>query len=85
MESEEGTVEVPMNDVSQVALFGPVSVTTPALHVLMEKEIPVSWFSTGGWFLGHTVGTGSGNVAVREAQYRAAFSVAEAWPSRAGS
>ncbi len=75
VESEEGTVEVPMNDVSQVALFGPVSVTTPALHVLMEKEIPVSWFSTGGWFLGHTVGTGSGNVAVREAQYRAAFSV----------
>lgn len=34
----------------------------------------MSWFSTGGWFLGHTVGTGNGNVAVREAQYRAAFS-----------
>ena len=63
-----------MIDVSQVALFGPVSVTTPALHALMRAEIPVSWFSTGGWFLGHTIGTGNGNVAVREAQYKTAFS-----------
>lgn len=73
VETKEETVEVPLIDVSQVALFGPVSVTTPALHALMRAEIPVSWFSTGGWFLGHTVGTGNGNVAVREAQYRAAF------------
>ena len=73
VETKEETVEVPMIDVSQVALFGPVSVTTPALHALMNAEIPVSWFSTGGWFLGHTVGTGNGNVAVRQAQYQAAF------------
>jgi len=66
-------VEVPLIEVSQVSLYGPVSVTTPALHTLMRAEIPVSWFTTGGWFLGHTVGTGNGNVAVREAQYRAAF------------
>ena len=74
VESKKESVEVPMIDVSQVALFGPVSVTTPALHALMRAEIPVSWFSTGGWFLGHTFGTGSRNVAVREAQYRTAFS-----------
>ena len=74
VETEEEPVSVPMISVSQVALFGPVSVTTPALHALMRADIPVSWHSTGGWFLGHTVGTGSGNVAVREAQYRTAFS-----------
>ena len=74
VESDDDTVEVPIIDVSQVALFGPVSVTTPALHALMRAEISVSWFSTGGWFLGHTIGTGNGNVAVREAQYQAAFS-----------
>ena len=73
VETKEETVEVPLIDVSQVDLFGPVSVTTPALHALMNAEIPVSWFSTGGWFLGHTVGTGNGNVAVRQAQYQAAF------------
>ena len=74
VETQDDKVRVPMISVSQGALFGPVSVTTPALHALMRAGIPVSWFSTGGWFLGHTVGTGNGNVAVREAQYRAAFS-----------
>ncbi len=73
VETEEDSMEVPMIDVSQVVLLGPVSITTPALHALMSNEIPVSWFSSGGWFLGHTFGTGNGNVAVREAQYHGAF------------
>ena len=65
--------EVPLVEVSDVAIYGPASVTTPALHSLMREEIPVSWFTSGGWFVGHTVGTGHRNVTVREAQYRAAF------------
>ena len=65
--------EVPLVEVSDVAIYGPASVTTPALHALMQEEIPVSWFTSGGWFVGHTVGTGHRNVTVREAQYRAAF------------
>ena len=73
VETEDGVLEVPMIHVSQVSVYGPVSVTTPALHALMRAEIPVSWFSTGSWFLGHTVGTGHGNVDVRQAQYRTAF------------
>lgn len=73
VEIEESKVETPIMDVSQVSLFGPVSVTTPALHEMMRADIPVSWFSTGGWFLGHTVGTGNKNVMVREAQYRYTF------------
>lgn len=72
VEADEQKAEVPLIDVSQVALVGPVGVTTPALHALMRAEVPVSWMSTGGWLLGHTVGTGSRNVAVREAQFRMA-------------
>ena len=73
VEADEQTpVEAPLIDVSQVALIGPVGVTTPTLHALMRAGIPVSWMSTGGWLLGHTVGTGAKNVAVREAQFRAA-------------
>ena len=73
VETEDGALEVPLIQVSQVSVYGPVSVTTPALHALMRAEIPVSWFSTGAWFLGHTFGTGHGNVDVRQAQYKAAF------------
>jgi len=74
VDADGEAVAIPMVHVSQVSLFGPVSITTPALHALMRQNKAVSWFSTGGWFLGHTIGTGNGNVAVREAQYRAAFS-----------
>lgn len=60
-------------EVSQLALMGNVYVTTPTLHALMEREITVSWMSYGGWFIGHTIGTGHKNVELRTAQYRASF------------
>ncbi len=60
-------------DVSQVVLMGNVYITTPALHELMRREIPVTWYSYGGWFVGHTTGTGHKNVELRTAQYRASF------------
>ncbi len=60
-------------DVSQVVVMGNVYVTTPTLHELMRREIPVTWHSFGGWFLGHTAGIGHKNVELRTAQYRASF------------
>ena len=56
-------------DVSQVAVFGNVYITTPALHELMRHNIPLSWHSFGGWLMGHTIGTGHKNVELRTAQY----------------
>lgn len=64
---------VRLMDVSQVALMGNVYLTTPTLQELMLREIPVTWHSFGGWFLGHTVGLGHKNVELRTAQYRASF------------
>lgn len=60
-------------DVSQVVLMGSVYMTAPTLHELMAREIPVSWHSFGGYFLGHTIGTGHKNVEIRTAQYKASF------------
>ena len=62
-----------LGEVSQLVLRGNVYVTTPALQELMVREIPVSWHSHGGWFSGHTIGTGHKNVEIRTAQYRASF------------
>ncbi len=62
-------------DVSQVVVMGNVYVTTPCLQELMGRGIPVSWHSFGGWFIGHTIGTGHKNVELRTAQYRASFEV----------
>lgn len=60
-------------DVSQLVLQGGVYLTGPALHELMAREIPVTWLSHGGWFLGHTVSLGHKNVELRSAQFRASF------------
>ena len=60
-------------DVSQLVLFGNVYVTTPVLNELMSRGITISWHSFGGWFMGHSVGTGHKNVELRTAQYRASF------------
>ena len=67
------TTKVRLIDVSQLVLFGNVGLTTPCLHELFQRDIPVSWHSYGGWFLGHTIGTGHKNVELRTAQYRASF------------
>ena len=60
-------------DISQLVVMGNVYVTTPTLHELMRRNIPVTWQSYGGWFLGHTIGAGHANVELRTAQYRGSF------------
>ncbi|MDE0212154.1 MAG: CRISPR-associated endonuclease Cas1 [Boseongicola sp.] len=72
-DEELGETTVRLNDVSDVALFGNVSITAPALATLMDREIPVAFLSHGGWFRGVTHGIGHRNVEVRTAQYRNSF------------
>lgn len=70
---DQATQTVRLIDVSQLVLMGQIYVTTPTLHELMSREIPISWHSFGGWFIGHTVGTGHKNVELRTAQYQTSF------------
>jgi CRISPR/Cas system-associated endonuclease Cas1 len=44
--------EVRLRDLSHVALFGNIQVSTQAIQSLCELEIPVTYFSMGGWFYG---------------------------------
>jgi CRISPR-associated endonuclease Cas1/CRISPR-associated protein Cas4 len=73
IQGEEQKTEVALGDISELVLHGPVALTTPALGALLREEIPVTYASSSGWVLGHTVSTGHKNVAIRLAQYRAAF------------
>lgn len=70
---DEKVASARLQDVSQLVLQGGVYLTAPALHELMAREVPVTWLSHGGWFLGHTVGLGHKNVELRTAQYRTSF------------
>ena len=64
--------EVRMRDVSHVALFGNIQISTQAIQSLCEMEIPVTYFSMGGWFYGITRGHGLKNVFQRIEQFRLA-------------
>jgi len=70
---DEPAASARLIDISQLVLMGNIYVTTPTLHELMRREIPVTWSSYGGWFLGHTQGLGHKNVELRTAQYRGSF------------
>jgi CRISPR-associated protein Cas1 len=70
---KEKIAEARLVDISQIGLFGHSTITTPVLHECLRRNIPVTYLSYGGWFMGHTVGTGDKNVETRTAQYRASF------------
>jgi CRISPR-associated protein Cas1 len=56
-------------DVDQVCVFGRgVRITTPAIHTLMSYDIPVLFFSGGGWFKGITTGLPGKDVELRRRQ-----------------
>lgn len=74
VEDGEGhSTRVRLVDVGSVVVMGNVYITTPTLHELMRRQVPVSWHGYGGWFMGTTGGMGHNNVELRTAQYRASF------------
>ena len=73
---DEKVATARLAETSQVVLMGSIYITAPCLQELMWRGIPVTWYSHGGWFYGHTVGNGHKNVELRTAQYRASFDAA---------
>jgi len=59
-------------ETSQVCVFGNVQITTQALQEMLTRDIPVVYFTTGGWFYGITHGLSHKNVELRRAQFSAA-------------
>ena len=71
-EKEKVLEEVRLRDLSHVALFGNIQISTQAIQALCELEIPVTYFSMGGWFYGITRGHALKNVFLRMEQFRLA-------------
>jgi CRISPR-associated endonuclease Cas1 len=65
--------EARLEEISQVALFGPVAISTPAIHELIQRGISVNYHSAGGWFIGRTEGMWHKNVDLRTFQYQKSF------------
>ncbi len=59
-------------ETSQVSVFGNVQITTQALREMCFRNIPLSFFSAGGWFYGLAHGMSHKNVELRRFQFDAA-------------
>jgi CRISPR-associated protein Cas1 len=64
--------EIRLKDVSQLNLFGAVQVSTQAIQALLQEDIPLAYFSFGGWFHGMTQAVGLKNILWRREQFRKA-------------
>ena len=60
--------QVALVQVSQVIVFGNISITTPALQLLLREGIEVVLLSRTGRFYGRLIGEQNGNGALRVAQ-----------------
>ncbi len=64
--------DVRLCDLSQVALFGHVQISSEAVHALLDAGIPLTFFTSGGWFKGMSTGLPSKNIELRRRQFAAA-------------
>ncbi len=68
---DKRSVEVPLIKISQVVVSGDVTLTTPALHTLLERGIEVCFLSMYGHFRGRLSPPVAKNALLRREQYRA--------------
>lgn len=64
--------QVRIGEICQLNLMGNVQLSTQAVQTLCDMEVPICYFSQGGWFYGITTGLNSKNIFTRRAQFRLA-------------
>jgi CRISP-associated protein Cas1 len=62
-------VNVPVSHISQVVLFGNISLTTPAIAALLDQGSEVVFLKRAGEFRGRLTGSLTPHVPLRRAQY----------------
>ena len=66
---EETITSVPIGQVSEVVIFGNISITTPTISYCLANQIPVIFLSEDGIYKGQLVGEVSPHVPLRRKQY----------------
>ena len=71
-DKEQLKQEVRLGEICQLNLMGNVQLSTQAVQTLCGADIPICYYSQGGWFYGITTGINSKNVFWRRTQFRLA-------------
>lgn len=67
---DDKLVKAPLEQIRAVNIYGAAQISTQALHELMTRDVPVSYFSPSGRFVGMTHGLPVSGVDARRGQYR---------------
>ncbi len=70
VKEKQTLMDIPVFKVSQVMLFGNVTVTPQAMNMLLENGIDLAFLSTRGRIRGRLMSADSKNIYLRLAQYR---------------
>ena len=71
-EKETVRQQIRLNQINQLNLMGNIQVSTQAIQALCQAEVPVCYFSQGGWFYGITQPMSTKNVFLRKSQFKLA-------------
>lgn len=70
IEKDDKTIaEIPLAQVDRIVIIGNIQISTPALALLLDKEIPVSFVTTYGNYRGKLKPPTHKNIALRLKQY----------------
>jgi len=69
-EKDKVIEEVRIGEMCQLNVYGNIQISTQAIQALCENEVPIAYFSMGGWFYGITQGLGVKNIFLRQEQFR---------------
>ena len=79
-EEGEKLAEIHIKDLHHLAIFGSAQISTALVQELCERDIPITYFSMGGWFYGLTRGHGLTNVFTRIRQFARAAEPEQSLP-----
>jgi CRISPR-associated protein Cas1 len=71
-ENENGRKAIPVNSTSEVHCFKPVTLTSGAIKLLSEKNVPVHFYNRYGYYRGSYMpaeGQISGSIVIRQAEH----------------
>ena len=71
-EKQKLVQEVRIGEICQLNVMGNIQISTQAIQTLCRQEIPIAYFTQGGWFYGVTQGLGIKNIYLRRDQFRLA-------------
>ncbi len=71
-EKQKVVQEIRIHETCQVNVMGSIQLSTQAIQALCQAEVPIAYFSMGGWFYGVTHGLGVKNIFLRREQFRLA-------------